>query len=74
MIPDMTLPVVVGAVLGGGAVLLLSLSRKRVTCEKCGTVQPRYRLPVSAAEMAKGGWTCKGCGAELDPDGRVKSR
>jgi ribosomal protein L37AE/L43A len=45
-------------------VFMLGHFRDRHACAGCGLLLPRER-------NAAGGWTCAGCGAELDKDGRV---
>ena len=40
------------------------------TCPACGLEQPVLRAPTTMRELVHGGWTCRGCGAEMDRDGR----
>jgi ribosomal protein L37AE/L43A len=44
--------------------VMLGHFRDRHACAGCGLLLPRER-------NAGGGWTCPGCGAELDKDGQV---
>jgi hypothetical protein len=45
-------------------VFMLGHFRDRHACAGCGLLLPRER-------NAAGGWTCPGCGAELDKNGQV---
>jgi transposase-like protein len=71
-----------GAVLGGlvGAVgaavvlLLFAMSRKPVNCPSCGREQPKMRKPATWQQAMWGGYTCEGCGADLDARGRVRAK
>ena len=40
-------------------------------CPVCGTPVPATRRPTSLRQSLWGGWTCEGCGTELDRHGRV---
>lgn len=42
-------------------------------CPECGTPFPMVRKPDSLSQMLWGGWTCSGCGGELDKWGNVRS-
>ena len=65
-----------GALLAAGALwLLLGLRRTHrspgtpvdlVFCGNCRTTQRALRWPTSLAASDPGGWSCSGCGAELD--------
>lgn len=39
-------------------------------CPGCGTALPTVRAPKNFRQAMFGGWTCSGCGAELDKWGR----
>ena len=39
-------------------------------CPKCGAPLPGVRVPKNFRQMMFGGWTCSGCGVELDKWGR----
>ena len=41
-----------------------------VACSECGKPLPLIRKPANRREMLWGGWTCKGCGAQLDRSGK----
>lgn len=45
-----------------------------VCCPRCGASQPAARFPRSFRQMLWGGWTCKGCGCEMDKWGRERAR
>jgi hypothetical protein len=49
-------------------VLLAVLPRRK--CPKCKERLPRLRVPTSGRQFVHGGWTCPGCGTELDRLGR----
>ncbi len=40
-------------------------------CPKCARPLPKVRVPTNARQFLWGGWTCAGCGVELDKWGRV---
>ena len=42
----------------------------RRKCPTCGEPLPRLRVPTSRRQLWHGGWTCPGCGCELDRQGR----
>jgi hypothetical protein len=62
----------------GGIVVDISTHRRGrwginlgpVSCPQCGQLQPLSRLPTSWRQGLWGGWTCRGCGAEMDKWGR----
>lgn len=39
-------------------------------CPKCNAPLPAIRAPKNVRQMLWGGWTCSGCGVELDKWGR----
>ena len=39
-------------------------------CPRCGTSLPQARIPKNFRQAMWGGWTCEGCGIELDKWGR----
>ena len=43
---------------------------KAPACRACGASPPVVRVPKSLREMLWGGWTCPGCGREVDKWGR----
>ena len=61
----------VGGTIGGvvGAMLIAASSRKR--CPRCASELPQYRRPMSLKQALWGGWTCPGCGREVDRQGRA---
>ena len=42
-----------------------------MNCPSCGIKLPMIRRPKSLRQALWGGWTCPGCGSELDRKGRV---
>jgi hypothetical protein len=42
-------------------------------CQVCGESPPAVRKPANRRQMLWGGWTCRGCGYELDRAGRKVS-
>ncbi len=67
---------VIGAFIGAAAaacvLIVLMLSGKPVTCGACGRVQPKIRTPETMTQLMWGGYTCAGCGAELNARGKVR--
>lgn len=63
---------IIGAVLTVLVLVWMMLSRKPVKCAACGREQPAVRTPKNAQQAMWGGYTCAGCGAELDATGAVK--
>jgi hypothetical protein len=64
---------VIGAVGGFLTAFLLALTRVLLgprPCPECGTPAPVVRVPAGVRQMLRGGWTCSGCGIELDHCGR----
>lgn len=61
---------VAAGVAGGLAVLVFALVQKRPDCPECGAPMPKVRTPANRRQMLWGGWTCPGCGTELDRRGR----
>jgi hypothetical protein len=43
-----------------------------VRCPLCDYLAPVFRVPRNKREWFKGGWTCRGCRAELDTFGNVE--
>ena len=71
---------IAGVVIGPvGALILLLIARLRPQdfvnrCQVCDlALLPRIRLPRSWHEGFWGGWTCKGCGSELDRHGNLRT-
>lgn len=76
--------IIIGVVSVAGAVLMvvmivqstqrkgkLGINVRREDCPKCGLKLPMVRRPTSARQAMWGGWTCQGCGAELDKWGQI---
>ena len=63
---------VVGAVGAAVVLLLFAMSRKPVNCPSCGREQPKMRKPANVEQAMWGGYTCEGCGADLDARGRLR--
>ncbi|MGH9714689.1 MAG: hypothetical protein ACRD5M_15450 [Candidatus Acidiferrales bacterium] len=66
-------------ILGLGMLLVLfgtvaknkwGINFEAVSCPRCGIKLPRMRKPGSARQVLWGGYTCSGCGAEVDKWGR----
>lgn len=74
MFEDMGTGALLGAAVAAIALLLLAFIRKPVKCAACGKEQPRFRVPKTGAQAALGGYTCAGCGAELDAKGQVRGK
>ena len=51
----------------------MGINLAKVVCPECGREQPRMRTPRSFRQFMYGGFTCAGCGAELDKWGKVIS-
>lgn len=56
----------VGAIVALLVERLLTKKKPEATCPACGDPLPTNRKPASVGQALKGGWTCAGCGAELD--------
>ena len=54
--------------------LMFAMSRKPVKCPSCGREQPKMRTPTSMNQAMWGGYTCQGCGAEMDARGKLKTK
>jgi transposase len=61
---------IIGAVVGGVAVLIIGLLAPARTCPDCGEPLPKVRKPANRRQMLWGGWTCPKCGCEVDRKGR----
>lgn len=44
---------------------------KRITCPKCNTKQPIFRIPKNLKQTVFGGRTCPKCATELDQFGNI---
>lgn len=69
-----TIGMLVGAVGAAVVLLLFAMSRKPVKCPSCGREQPKMRKPTSMQQAMWGGYTCEGCGAEMDARGKPKAK
>jgi hypothetical protein len=63
-----SVPVVMAIVIG--VVLVIGAAANRKTCPRCTSPMPPLRRPASVRQMLWGGWTCPGCGCEMDRRGR----
>jgi len=61
---------IVGAIAGAVAVVVIALVQPRRACPACGAKVPRFRAPASARQAMLGGWTCPRCGCRIDRKGR----
>jgi hypothetical protein len=43
-----------------------------VRCPLCDHLAPMFRIPENRRRWFEGGWTCCGCGADLDNKGNVE--
>ena len=48
----------------------MGLNLNPTACPRCGVALPAIRAPKSVRQMLWGGWTCTGCGIELDKWGQ----
>jgi hypothetical protein len=64
-------PLIVGGA-GGFIVILLAIFWPKRHCPNCQESLPRLRVPTSGRQFMRGGWTCPGCGCELDRHGRIE--
>ena len=69
-----TLGMLVGGIGAAVVLLLFAMSRKPVKCPSCGREQPKMRAPTSMNQAMWGGYTCQGCGAEMDARGKLKAK
>lgn len=69
-----TLGMLVGGIGAAAVLLLFAMSRKPVKCPSCGREQPKIRKPTSMNQAMWGGYTCQGCGAELNASGKLKTK
>lgn len=69
-----TIGFLVGGVGAGVVLLMFAMSRKPVKCPACGREQPKMRAPRTMDQAMWGGYTCEGCGANLDARGRLKPK
>lgn len=61
-----------GGVLTAAVLLFFAMSRKPVKCPSCGREQPKMRTPANTQQAMWGGYTCIGCGTEMDARGKAK--
>lgn len=59
----------IGAISAAIAVTLIALIKKAPNCPECDAVQPKTRKPKNMRQVLWGGWTCHGCGCEIDRKG-----
>lgn len=72
MFDDMMGGAVIGGVTAAFVMVVLVFVRKPAKCEKCGAEQPKFRSPKNMSQVMWGGYTCAGCGSELNARGKVK--
>jgi ribosomal protein S27E len=71
---------VMGALVGGGTVIVYRLIRNcqingrffRVECPQCHAVQPWWRYPATLKDWVFGRFVCKVCGSRMDTFGRSR--
>ena len=66
------MPALIGAVATAAVLIIFIVFRKPVMCEKCGVEQPKMRKPENMDQAMWGGYTCTGCGSQLDGRGKLK--
>ena len=49
------------------------INLRKPSCASCGAELAAVRVPGSMRQMIWGGWTCPGCGQQLDKWGEVRS-
>ncbi len=74
MFEDAMTGAVIGAVAAAFVMVFLVFVRKPAKCEKCGAEQPKFRKPANASQAMWGGYTCAGCGSELNARGKLKTK
>ena len=62
-----------GGVLAAAVLLFFAMSRKAINCPSCGRELPKIRKPANMEQAMWGGYTCEGCGAQLDARGKPKA-
>ena len=68
----MTTSMIVGGIAGLIGVSLVAVLSPKRACPKCAAPLPMVRKPGSARQAMLGGWTCAGCGCEIDRRGRAR--
>jgi hypothetical protein len=66
------MPALIGAVATAAVLIIFIVFRKQVKCEKFGAEQPKMRKPENLYQAMWGGYTCTGCGSQLDGRGKLK--
>jgi hypothetical protein len=65
---------VLGGIFGGMASLIvfgrLRLTLPTLRCSECDAPRPLFPRVSSWSQLFRNGWTCPGCGCELDRTGR----
>ena len=57
---------IVAGTVAGTAVVTVVMQQSPAYCPRCGARLPRFRKPASFHQVLWGGWTCRGCGCEVD--------
>lgn len=70
MTDDLTRNIILGLCVGYAVLLVVAALKKPVSCTECGHTQPKFRIPATIRQALFGGFTCKGCGTELNMQGR----
>lgn len=72
MLDDATMGALFGAAGAAIAITVVAFVRKPAKCEKCGAEQPKFRKPQNFNQAMWGGYTCAGCGSELNARGKLR--
>ena len=57
---------IVAGTMAGTAVVTIVMQQPSAHCPRCGARLPRFRKPESLRQALWGGWSCHGCGCEID--------
>ena len=68
-----TIGMLVGGIGAAVVLLMFAMSRRPVKCPSCSREQPKMRKPNSVEQAMWGGFTCEGCGAEMNARGQLKA-
>ena len=57
---------IVASAAAGTAVVTFAMQQPSPHCPRCGARLPRFRKPANFGQFLWGGWTCHGCGCQVD--------